>query len=937
MRTCMNKITLSFVPIALLMGLLLGKPGQGYARGIAPQVSACSNLVVNGDMQDDSGWNLSGGPIASQYSSDGRDGPDGTRGLRIGPSNDLALKGQRWSSALQKVTLPATGPLTLSFWYSYVPDPQATKDGIQVALLDNKGDVLTFFFKETNYSNVWRQFSADISEYAGREVQIFFAVESDGATGKTQLLIDDVELCDPTTVVAQPTTAPAEATTAPAVVVAAPTTAPAVATNEVAAVAGDLTQFSNLGVADQTLRQPFDTASVVFGLPADWQLSEGAAVQLDLTTFLNGGTGKVDTDRLSGSVLDVSFNGIALTPVPLDKIGSTAVTLPIPAAALVPQATNGLHELLLTLKSGPNCNVDQQVGVIVRATSSLNLAHTTVAPSTDLATLPRPIYQRSLAPDVATIIVPDKPTSSELEAALVIAAGFGRMTDGKLGVNLAPLANLTPEQRQGNNLIFVGKPSAFPLLSTVELPAPIDGDSFKAASATPSDGVVQMAVSPWNAAKVVLVVGGGDDAAVIKAGKALSAGTLRGGSQPNVAVVADVRAASTIANVATERSFATLGYGETTVTGRGNHLMTFNFDVPADRSVGSDAYVNLVLNHSTLLDYDRSSVTFTLNGQPIRGLRLDDETAALNTLRLNIPASAVRSGVNELAIDTQFAPEIACSTSDATDLWMTIWPESALHLPLNSLDSRTVSRFDLGNYPQPFSSNASLDTTAFVLPSNDPVAWDVAAQVAFKLGTHTAKQVVDLTVAYGDAIPENVRTERDLLVIGQPQALALIGELSDALPLPFEAGTNTATERGELVMYRTPQDTDSGYVQLLTAPWNAKRAVLVVLGGTDEAVRQAGAALIASDVNHTLRGNLAIVRDNQVVSTGQSGVVDSTVASATDGTQAPEITPFVVQRPSWILPTISAAAILILVIIAFVAFTSRRQRGLAGSNSRARD
>ena len=925
-----------FVLTALLTGLLFGTPGLSQARGITPQNSVCTNLVINGDMQNDSGWNLSAGPIDSQYSPDGRDGSSETRGMRIGPSNNPALEGQRWSSALQKVTLPATGPLTLSFWYRYMPDPKAPQDNIQAALLDTNGDVLKFFFKETDYRNTWRSFSADVSEYAGREAQIFFAVESDGSTGNTQLLIDDVELCDSTTVVAQPTPAATELTTAPATVEEVPTVVPVVAANDISANADDVIPLSQLGVADQTLRRPFDTTDLSFGLPSDWQLIEGAAIQLDLTTFLNSGTGSVDAGRLSGNYLDVSFNGVALTPVPLDKIGSTSVTLPIPVAALVPQADNGLHKLLFTLKSGPNCNVDQQVGAIVRATSTLKLTHTTVAPSTDLAMLPRPIFQRSFVPDVAMIIVPDAPTSSELEAALTVAAGFGRMTDGSLTMSLTPLTKLTPEQRQNSNLIFVGKPSALPLLNTIELPAPVDGSSFKVTNATPSDGIVQMAVSPWNAAKVVLVVSGGDDSAVVKAGKALSAGTIRGGSQQDVAVVADVRAASTTANVATERSFTTLGYGATTVAGRGTHLMSFRFDVPTNRSVGLDSYVDLVLNHSTLLDYDRSMVTFTLNNQPIRGLRLDDETAVLHTLRLAIPASAVRTGINELAVQTQFAPEIACSTSDATDLWMTIWPESSLHLPLNSLDSRTVSRFDLGNYPQPFLSNASLNTTAFVLPANDPVAWDVAAQVAFGLGTHTAEQVVGLTMAYVDAIPEDVRAERDLLVIGQPQGLAMINDLKDVLPLPFESGTNTAVERGELVTYRTPEDTNSGYIQIITAPWNTKRTVLAVLGGTDDAVRQAGAALIASDTNQALRGDLAIVRDSQVVSSGRSSAVETTTP-ATDGTQTPSTAPFVVQRPGWILPAIIAAAALILAIIAFVAVTSRRRQQRSDPNNQARN
>jgi len=56
--------------------------------------------------------------------------------------------------------------------------------------------------------------------------------------------------------------------------------------------------------------------------------------------------------------------------------------------------------------------------VVIRSSSALLLPHHSVAPPTDLARLPLPIFQHSFLPDAATIVTPDAPTAAELQAAL---------------------------------------------------------------------------------------------------------------------------------------------------------------------------------------------------------------------------------------------------------------------------------------------------------------------------------------------------------------------------------------------------------------------------------------------------------------------------------------------------------------------------------------
>mgnify|MGYP001167281389 FL=1 len=71
----------------------------------------------------------------------------------------------------------------------------------------------------------------------------------------------------------------------------------------------------------------------------------------------------------------------------------------------------------------------------------------------------------------------------------------------------------------------------------------------------------------------------------------------------------------------------------------------------------------------------------------------------------------------------------------------------------------------------------------------------MAAHLAFDLGNRTDGTLADLVSVYAGAVPENVRQERDLLIVWRPSALPIIAELREALPALFEAGSDIAIER----------------------------------------------------------------------------------------------------------------------------------------------
>jgi hypothetical protein len=344
------------------------------------------------------------------------------------------------------------------------------------------------------------------------------------------------------------------------------------------------------------------------------------------------------------------------------------------------------------------------------------------------------------------------------------------------------------------------------------------------------------------------------------------------------------------------------------------------------------SYLDLTFNNSALLDFDRSGLTVFLNENQIGGLRLSDQTASTITQPINISPSLVLPGVNQLRIQSTLAATTQCSLANAADLWVSILPESSLHLPLQQAPVDSNAMQNLSTYPYPFVNMPTLANTAFVLSKNDPAAWGVASQIAYGFGNQAHGSVFDMAVAYDGAVPDEIQNNRDLIVIGLPTDLKLIAQLKDSLPAPFDAGQNTPVVKNQQVTYRFAPEASLGYLQLLPAPWNASHTILAVLGSTPDGVQMAGNALTDPGMRSRLTGNFALVNASNisVVDTrtgfGLGGITTNPqVSSQAVAPVSASAVPTPAARPSWILPAVIVLAVLIVLVLGLALVLGRRE------------
>ena len=298
-----------------------------------------------------------------------------------------------------------------------------------------------------------------------------------------------------------------------------------------------------------SLQGPADAQPVKFNLPAHWRLAGDVVIRLNLTTFL--------PDSLSGfqgtaGVIKLMLNDEIAVELPVIDGGDSNVDLTIP---FTETPTDAPVNIKFVLESYLPADPDQEdIVVNIQPTSSFHFTYQSVLPVTDLIQFPRQLIQESLEPDSVLLIIPDQPTTIELQSALTVAAGLSRLSQNQLNLELLSVSQVTPEMQAGNHLILVGKPEPFLALQGLIFPSPIVvrsdpewtvqfllPDRYEFERTAPDDGMIQLVNSPWNPERLVLLVSGETDQGVIKASQAVSSGKLRKNVFPNLAIVKELR------------------------------------------------------------------------------------------------------------------------------------------------------------------------------------------------------------------------------------------------------------------------------------------------------------------------------------------------------------------------------------------------------------
>lgn len=683
--------------------------------------------------------------------------------------------------------------------------------------------------------------------------------------------------------------------------------------------------LSDLGISERNLLGPLSETTIFFSVPPNWQLTTGSTIQLQFDVVISG-VGVSTSDNISyvaGTNIIVEFNNVLIGTVTVNQSGSYVQVFSIPSEALVSPRLDGRHAITVTLDAQLGCNYDLNTSATIKLTSIVDLFYQQGTPTLDLSRLPAPFYfGNSIVNDSTLVIVRDNPEPAELQAALNIMAGFGAMINTTYNIQLITYSSLNDALRGQNHLVFVGMPDSFSILSSVNFKSPINNGQITGASG--DEGILQLALSPWNPSKTVLLVSGNSIESLSKAAYALSTGNILIYQEPEVAYVSNVQFLPSDIPVVEQFTLEDIGYATTTLDGTGGQSEEFTFYISKSQIVSTDAYIELIYNHSGLGDYTASAFSLYLNGNVFFTKLLSEETEQVTTLQVRIPPGFLRHGENILELDVDLLVGQGCDAGNFVEPWFTVSNQSLFFIPASEASITQTLLRDLKFYPELFTISSDLSGITFVVSENNPESWRTAAQLSFRLGQTAQPGISNMQVVYADAIPEDIRQSQSMIVIGKPSDLPFIEEINDFLPAPFDLTTNTASERQLMISYRIPEGQSVGYLELLQSPFNSENTILFISGNSDLGVQLAGDTLILEVLQDQLAGVFAVTNGTQIA-TGSATSSFSVIGEGVPGAEqvsdipiSPQISPRDIETPGWLLPFIGFTFLVILVVTILV-------------------
>jgi len=555
------------------------------------------------------------------------------------------------------------------------------------------------------------------------------------------------------------------------------------------------------------------------------------------------------------SVLKVRMNGNLLYAFPLTGTNASSNTVRINLSEGL--LRTGSTSIQLNLDTSTTCeDPGAIVDVFVDRTSTLSLGYQQSPYPTDLSRYPYPFVEKSLIIVPVTLVLPDRPTADDLTAAATVAASLGRMSRGAIDLTAVLGSELDPEIRSNHHLIVIGAPGHNALLDDLALPLPIDDTALE-----PGQGVLEEIQSPWNGFRLILVVSGLDDEAVLEAGYALNCQAHFLGMRGPVAVVTRFREPSSPAVLHTPSlTLAALGYEDQIVYGAQPQDYAYHFTLPLGWQLEAPPFFVFKFSHADILDPDDSVVDVELNSVPIGSTFLNADNADEGELTISLPGRLLRAGNNRLQVGVEMNfPDsdnaMKCLVLYDERAWMVISSESEIFLPYSTMDLRP----DLSLFPYPFAQSSGFDQTMFVLP-DQPSSQMVnnLVQLALLLGSSSQAECMSAYVAYPSEMGEEAQKAHHLILLGRPTENALLRTVNAYLPQPFAPDSDVLQPLVvDNVAFLPDPARDAGLLELVDSPWDGKHSLLAVTGTTDEGVRLTVQTLL--EPSGALEGNLAVV------------------------------------------------------------------------------
>jgi len=619
------------------------------------------------------------------------------------------------------------------------------------------------------------------------------------------------------------------------------------------------------------------------------------------------------------STLTVKVNRIPVASVRLTQENAEGgeIAVEIPPAALTGDTIEiGFSGFLQTTEDICSLLDDESAWVTILPDSEIAFTVSRPPFQPNLGRLPYPFVRERTPQEQAVIVVlADELDAADWAAALPLAGYLGRASAWRdLPIYAVRESEFNERLAAQYDLIFVGRSGTLNILGNAAVSLPLgraangtilgpDGNPLAA-----DTGVIMETPSPWDAHRGLLVVTGGTMEALRRAVQALVQPAFPSEARGEYALILQAPAEEPpiVASGRLTHTLESLGYDDLVMQGVGRQTRDVTLVIPSALKVES-ARLRVRFSHSPFLWQKVSYLNVYLNDVPVKGVYLDERNEERGEVLFDIRGDQFVPGKNILRFLFDLRLEDwDCREAEWARAWGTIHRDTLLTLDLGPGDGT----MDLAGFPGPYTGGA-----LWILPDRpSPETMAGTFLLMAQLGRELGEDILYHRLTVASQAPRADLEKQNVIAVGLPAENPILAEVADKLPYPLGALSSSGAIQGAKPV---------GAVEQIASPWNARYRLLVISGANDELVGRAAYLLSDTRQRPRLRGEVALVDADGVVTTIATQARPTPVPGRAIGTRA---------TPSWVtIVALGALAVLVVLIgIAVVRRLAQRGAGRKG-------
>lgn len=420
-----------------------------------------------------------------------------------------------------------------------------------------------------------------------------------------------------------------------------------------------------------------------------------------------------------------------------------------------------------------------------------------------------------------TLLIPDKYSSSELSAGMILSSNFGnKLKYDNFNFEFQKYSDL---KNKNKNIIFIGKENNSP--SEI-----LNLFSTKEKENLNKNCVIKQTSSPFNKSNKILLILSNNDDLIKNASKLLSSNNIIKSLNKNVIIINENTDVSDLDKEINNRiSLKQLGYENLEVKGPFTQEITFDVNTPKNKIVTSSSKLHFNIRYADNLDFDRSLVTIYVNDIPIGSKKLSKDKSNNDSLELNLPKEVIEK--NYYGVKVVFNLElldVQCVTRDTDNPWAYISNDSYF-----DFDYKDNNSLNFKSYPYPFVENNKFNNLNIVVPNNSSSndLTTLANTIAY-MGRD-----VDFNSGELNVVKENELKSKDkdnnLLIYGTPYSNPLIKDLNKDLNIKF-TNDYKEFESNDKIKFVNNYASELTSIQLLKSPYNKNKNIMVITSTKDK-------------------------------------------------------------------------------------------------------